>query len=371
MIGINPIYTSKKVYAVGVQLVGFIYDSITHKILRYGPQSSHSNEEAFELYLKLWVLFSPLFLRVSKSSSVSIIKHRNMQYRNFQWESMISDLLNDCQDNQNRPLNNSNKRKSYKGAIPVEERSPESSFETAAANFEDVDISKAYQTIVNPSTASNNVSSKSIQCLSDLHPKRQGMNEIPEDLLKSAKEIDVPSLSTPEKLWRIIKNLKKGTAPRVDGLRSEHLVSMARHGKAKWIFSMSSIPNLAALPTWLNNIFSYSKLIGLVKQSDDNQKLKLRPIGIGIMWLKVISKTILNYYLPRAKDYLEPLQFGLSKSGITYITRQALQDHPDWVLLRLDLVNAFNSILRKNYFQGSISAFSPIITLVTLSLWRV
>ena len=88
-----------------------------------------------------------------------------MQYRNFQWESMISDLLNDCQDNQNRPLNNSNKRKSYKGAVPVEERSPESRYETAAANFEDVDISKAYQTIVNPSTASNNVSSKSIQCL--------------------------------------------------------------------------------------------------------------------------------------------------------------------------------------------------------------
>ena len=54
------------------------------------------------------------------------------------------------------------------------------------------------------------------------------MNEIPEDLLKAAKEIVVPPLSTPEKLWRIIKNLKKGTAPGVDGLRSEHLVSMAR-----------------------------------------------------------------------------------------------------------------------------------------------
>ena len=279
---------------------------------------------------------------------------------------MISDLLNDCQDNQNRPLNNSNKRKSYKGAVPVEERSPESRYETAAANFEDVDISKAYQTIVNPSTASNNVSSKSIQCLRDLHPKRQGMNEIPGDLLKATKEIVVPPLSTPEKLWRIIKNLKKGTAPGVDGLRSEHLVSMARHGKAKWISSMSSIVNLAlasALPTWLNNIFSYSKLIGLVKQSDDNQKLKLRPIGIGMVWPKVISKTILNYYLPRAKDFLEPLQFGLSKSGlesITYITRQALQDHPDWVLLRLDLVNAFNSILRKIIFK-EVSAHFPLL----------
>ena len=86
------------------------------------------------------------------------------------------------------------------------------------------------------------------------------MNEIPRDLLKAAREIFVPPLSTPEKLWRIIiKNIKKGTAPCIDGRRSEHLVSLARHGKAKWISCMSSIVNLAlasALPTWLNNWFS-------------------------------------------------------------------------------------------------------------------
>ena len=51
------------------------------------------------------------------------------------------------------------------------------------------------------------------------------------------------------------------------------------------------------------------------------------------------------------------------KSGlesITYITRQALQDHPDWVLLRLDLVNAFNSILRKIIFK-EVSAHFPLL----------
>ena len=37
-IGKHPIHTFKKVYAVGVQL-GFIYDDITLKILRYGPHT--------------------------------------------------------------------------------------------------------------------------------------------------------------------------------------------------------------------------------------------------------------------------------------------------------------------------------------------
>jgi hypothetical protein len=185
----------------------------------------------------------------------------------------------------------------------------------------------------------------------------QETNHLPETILETARKINLPPLSTPQKLWKIIRNLKNGTAPGVDGLRSEHLVSMARHGKATWISNMSIIVNLAlasALPTWLNNIFAYSKLIGLVKPSEDNKKLKLRPIGIGMVWPKIISKSILNHYHPYTNDFFEPFQFGLSKSGlesITHITKEALKQHPNWVLLRLDLVNAFNTILRKIIFQ--------------------
>ena len=51
--------------------------------------------------------------------------------------------------------------------------------------------------------------------------------------------------------------------------------------------SMSSIVNFAlasALPSWLNDTFAYSKLIGLVKPSEDMNKLKIRPIGIGMVY---------------------------------------------------------------------------------------
>ena len=168
----------------------------------------------------------------------------------------------------------------------------------------------------------------------------------------------VSSLSTLQKPRKNIRNLRNGTAPGLDGLRSEHLVSMARHGKAQWISNMSIIVHLAlasSLPTWLNEIFAYSKLIGLVKQSEENKIIKLRPIGIGmVLWPKIISNYILNHYLPHVKDFFEPFQFGLSKSGlesITHITKEALKQHPNWVLLRLDLVNAFNSVLRKIIFK--------------------
>eukprot|EP01036_Dinobryon_divergens_P029340 gene29340-38419_t len=364
VMGKFPTYTFKKVYRTGTQL-GFIYDTITQKIVDYSSKSTQSNPEAFELYLKVWVLFSPLFLRISKSSSISIIKHRITQYKSLQWELMISDLLYDCKE-LSKPTR-TQRRNSYKGVIPVGERSPESRYETAAKNFEDKDISKAYKTIVHPSTTSHVVSSESIRVLRDLHPQRKPGNEIPAVLLKAARETVVPPLSTPKTLWRIIRNLRNGTAPGMDGLRSEHLVSMARHGKAKWISSMSTIINLAlasALPTWLNEIFAYSKLIGLVKQSDENGNLKLRPIGIGMVWPKIISKTILNYYRSSAKDYFEPHQFGLSQSGlesITHITKEALKEHPDWVLLRLDLVNAFNSIFRKIIFEEVYKHFPLLL----------
>ena len=273
-IGKYPIQTFKKSYGHGLQL-SYVYGDITQKILTYGPQSPHSDEDALELYCKLWVLFPSLFLRNNKASSISIIKHRLKQYRNLDWVILIADLKEDCQDR--NPFFNNNKRKTYKGAIPVEERSPESRYVTAAVNFADKNISKAYDTIVNPSTASNSVSSKSIEVLRNLHPMRQDMNLIPEALLFAAKEIKVSPLSTPEKLWKIISNLKNGKAPGLDGLRSEHLVSMARHGKAKWISNMSSTVNFAlasALPSWLNDTFAYSKLIGLVKPSEDMNKLK-------------------------------------------------------------------------------------------------
>ena len=346
-IGKYPTYKFKKLYSVGTQL-GFIYDNITQKLVKYSPESPHNNTDAFELYLKLWVLFSPLFLRVSKSSSKSIIKHRVKQYKSYQWGLMLDELCNDCKG-LNKPLLR-HRRKSYKGDIPIGERSPESRYETAAVNFDDKNISKAYQTIVHPSSASNAVSSESIQALRDLHPKMQDPNRLPEALLAAARKINLPPLSTPQKLWKIIRNLRNGTAPGLDDLRSEHLVSMARHGKAQWISNMSIIVNLAlasSLPTWLNDMFAYSKLIGLVKQSEENKKLKLRPIGIGMVWPKIISKSILNHYLPHVKDFFELFQFGLSKSGlesITHKTKEALRQHPNWVLLRLDLVNAFHSI---------------------------
>lgn len=353
-IGKFPVYTFKKVHSMGTQL-SFIYDDITQKIVRYSSGSSLHNPEAFELYLKLWFIFSPLFLRVSKGFSLSIIKHRIRQYQSHQWDQMLSELINDCQDS-NKPVKpRHNKR--YKGTIPLSERSLESRYESAAVSFEDKDISKAYQNIVSPIMTSNVVSSRSIEALRKLHPERKEDDFISEDYLHVGKEVIIPPLSTPRKLWKLIRNLKRGTAPGVDGLRSEHLVSMARHGKAKWITNMSEIVNLAlagALPQWVNDLFAYSKLIGLVKSNDNDENLKLRPIGIGMIWPKIISKTILNHYRPTFSEFFEPFQYGLSKSGlesITHITKEVLKDHPNWVLLRLDLVNAFNSVLRKIIFK--------------------
>ncbi len=84
------------------------------------------------------------------------------------------------------------------------------------------------------------MSSRSIEALRKFHPERKENNFISEDYLHVENEVIIPPLSTPRKRWKLIRYLKQGTASGVDsGLRSEHLVSMARHEKAKWITNMS------------------------------------------------------------------------------------------------------------------------------------
>ena len=101
--------------------------------MRYSSGSKLHNPEAFGLYLKLWLIFSPLFLRVSKCFSLIIIKHRIRQYQNYQWSNKPA-----------KPRHN----KCYKETIPLDERSLESRYVSAAVSYEERDISKAYQNIV-------------------------------------------------------------------------------------------------------------------------------------------------------------------------------------------------------------------------------
>ena len=61
-----------------------------------------------------------------------------------------------------------------------------------------------------------------------------------------------------------------------------------------------------------------------------------------------------------------PVQFGVDNSiggaeNVVHGVRNLLSDHPDWVLVSLDLVNAFNSVSRPAFFMQVEENFPNIL----------
>ena len=94
------------------------------------------------------------------------------------------------------------------------------------------------------------------------------------------------------------------------------------------------------------------RLIGLKKPSDDAKvKLKLRPIAIGEVFLRLAGRIILNKVSARLNDkFMECNQFAFASGGVDAIihhTRLAFQHHKTFCTI--DCSNAFNSIWRSAF----------------------
>ena len=347
--GKHDVHTFKKLHNFSAQLQR-VLDQISAEAVKYSPESDTPDPSRFDLALKLWAIFPPMFLRIGKYKSVNSIKTRLRQFRTGDWQCLVKDLILDLK---NPTLIRTNKK--YKGVTNIEDTTAQTRYSKAAKILhEDGDISKAFQAIVNP-VQSSPVSMESIETLRSLHPKRLIENEF--TYQQNSSLLNIPDMCNPKLLWQYIRSSKSGKASGVDGLRMEHLKSMARCGTAPWLTSMSSLVNLAIrgnLPSWLISLLTSSRLIGLHKPREEGEKLKLRPIGIGVVWLKLISKTALRFHHQNILAYLEPFQFGLSSSGlesISQIIQQTLKENPSYILFRGDIKNAFNSLLRKTIFK--------------------
>ena len=358
--GRHEFSTFKKLHKIGLQLKP-LFDQITKEIVQYSPASTSPDPFKFDLSLKLWAIFPPLFLRIGKLKSVNSIKARIRQFKIGDWEGLINDLEFDLKN----PTLHSPK-KQYKGNTSIKDATSQTRYTQAAKILhEDADIAKAFQTIVSPSQYSP-VSTESIEILKSLHPQRKPENHIPGSLTTDESLEDFPDICSPQLLWQHIKSSKMGKAPGVDGLRIEHLKSMAGCGTAPWINHMATIVNIALkgqLPPWLIDLITSSRLIGILKSREEGEALKLRPIGMGVVWLKLISKTALKFHHQQILAYLEPFQFGLSSSGIesiSHIIRQTLREKPHYILFRGDIKNAFNSLQRNIIFK-EVQANFPLL----------
>ncbi|CAI5928517.1 unnamed protein product [Closterium sp. NIES-65] len=100
------------------------------------------------------------------------------------------------------------------------------------------------------------------------------------------------------------------------------------------------------------SLLASSTLVALAKPN-----LDVRPIAIGEVLIRILSRAVcLQLRDQMARVFLASQQFGVGVTcGTEVVVRgvcHALDDHPDWVVLQLDMANAFNSFHRDAMFQA-------------------
>jgi len=96
-----------------------------------------------------------------------------------------------------------------------------------------------------------------------------------------------------------------------------------------------------------------SRLIALLK--GDTEAAGVRPIAVGEVLHRLTGRWLAHHSRGSMRSSLTPLQLGVGVSdGATHIVRAVqglLDEHADWGLLQLDIVNAFNCVDRVAIFE--------------------
>ena len=102
-----------------------------------------------------------------------------------------------------------------------------------------------------------------------------------------------------------------------------------------------------------------SRLVALSKPSGD-----VRPIAVGECIRRLTDKTLCLQKKESFSSFLSPLQHGVAVEGgpelIVHHISLLLESNPDWVILKTDLKNAFNSVSRSHLLPEVAKAFPDI-----------
>jgi hypothetical protein len=169
----------------------------------------------------------------------------------------------------------------------------------------------------------------------------------------------VPHVS-PQQVANAVRSFRPGTAPGPSSFRAEHLkeaiFSPDPSKSEKALYAVTSLVNLLAagkLPPSITPIFCGANLYAAAKKDGG-----FRPIAVGEIFRRLVSKCLAFEFAPRAAEYLKPLQMGVGvRAGCEAIVHAfcslledpTLQDHSKWVL-QVDLENAFNQVDRSHLF---------------------
>ena len=157
------------------------------------------------------------------------------------------------------------------------------------------------------------------------------------------------------------RRLRRFSAPGRSGRRGEHLTALTRRfsdARARLVMPLydafGSAAASASLPRWFYAVWGTSWICPLRKPVPEGQvapeQPDARPISIGESDLRAVLGQLVQDATPAVMRHLAPVQVSCGVPGgvstVIHGMRTLLEVHPDWVIIRIDLRNAFNTVSR-------------------------
>ena len=105
------------------------------------------------------------------------------------------------------------------------------------------------------------------------------------------------------------------------------------------------------VPASVAEVLASSRLLALAKPNSG-----VRPIAIGEVWTRLASRAAMLHFRDDFQELLAPYQLGVAVPGgseaVVLGIRTAMEAHPDWLLVSMDLANAFNTVDRSLVFEA-------------------
>ena len=161
-------------------------------------------------------------------------------------------------------------------------------------------------------------------------------------------------------LFDVIRRSPRGSGTGPSGWRFEHLkVLIENDFTADCLFSACTAIAHGILPEIATKLLSSSRLIAIPKPNGD-----VRPIAIGECIRRVTSRAICVQMKNSFASFFCPIQHGVSTENgselIIHHIELMLEHNPDWIVLKSDVKNAFNSINRHHLLNELRQSFPEL-----------
>ena len=161
-------------------------------------------------------------------------------------------------------------------------------------------------------------------------------------------------------LRSVLRSAPRGSSPGCDGWRFEHFRVLLQDDEAMEL--LARICNLflaGMIPAEVALSFAGARLIALRKNQYD-----VRPIAVGSVFRRLVAKVACNVLKADMSAFFAPFQFRVATPGgtehLTRLLQLTLAQHPDWIILKTDAKNAFNSISRQAFLEGVAEHFPSL-----------